>query len=68
MFNIFIAETILKQVIETEGKKPEGLNDIHLLLSHLRALRKMKNSTNGLICSIKNAIYAKSKNINITVR
>ena len=34
MFNIFIAETILKQVIETEGKKPEGLNDIHLLLSH----------------------------------
>lgn len=24
MFNIFIAETILKQVIETEGKKPEA--------------------------------------------
>ena len=24
MFNIFIAESILKQVIEAEGKKPEA--------------------------------------------
>lgn len=36
MFNIFIAESILKQVIEAEGKKPEASR------SYLYKLLKMK--------------------------
>lgn len=49
MFNIFIAESILKQVIETEGKKPEASRSYLYKLMRMKLMKKVdslnKNST-----------------------
>ena len=41
MFNIFIAETILKQVIESEGKKPEASRSYLYKLMRMRLMKKV---------------------------
>ena len=41
MFNIFIAETILKQVIETEGKKPEASRTYLYKVMRMKLMKKV---------------------------
>lgn len=41
MFNIFIAETILKQVIETEGKKPEASRSYLYKIMRMKLVKKV---------------------------
>ena len=41
MFNIFIAETILKQVIETEGKKPEASRTYLYKVMRMKLMKKI---------------------------
>ena len=41
MFKIFIAETILKQVIEAEGKKPEASRSYLYKVMRMKLMKKV---------------------------